>query len=412
MKASTSQGTQHWDRVWVGAHLATVDGADPGGLGEQADAVLAIRDGRIAWIGSRPQLDCMQWSATTVTPAQGLWITPGLVECHTHLVYAGDRSNEFAARLRGATYEEISRAGGGIASTMRATRAASENDLLEQSLPRAAALAAEGVTTLEIKSGYGLDLDNELKMLRVAQRIGDVTGLTVIKTFLGAHALPPEFAGRQDDYVRHVCEEMLPAVAAAKLADAVDVFCERIAFTAAQTRRIFARAKRLGLPLRLHADQLSDGSGGEIAADCGALSADHLEHTSERSLQRMAESGVVAGLLPGAFYYLRETKLPPIERLRALNIPMAVSTDCNPGTSPIASLLTAMNLACVMFRLTAAETLRGVTTNAARALGLDNDRGALRVGSRADLAIWRLRHPEQLCAEVGVHRPMEIVRGG
>jgi imidazolonepropionase len=414
MKASPANPAA-WDRVWLGANLATMTGnpaynddQDPG-PGELRDAVLAIKDGRIAWIGSRQQLASMAWSAANVTLAEGLWITPGLVECHTHLVYGGDRSNEFAARLRGATYEEISRAGGGIVSTMRATRAATEDQLLDQSLPRALALAAEGVTTLEIKSGYGLDLDNEMKMLRVAQRIGERTGLTVIKTFLGAHALPPEFIGRQEDYVRHVCDDMLPAVAAARLADAVDVFCERIAFTQEQTRRIFARARELGLPARLHADQLSDGNGGELAADCGALSADHLEHASERSLQRMAERGVVAGLLPGAFYYLRQTQLPRIERLRELNIPIAVSTDCNPGTSPIASLLTAMNMACVVFRLTAAEALRGVTVNAAKALGLAEDRGTLEVGSRADLAIWRLRHPEQLCAEVGLHRPVEIV---
>lgn len=423
MKASIPTTVQAWDRLWLGAHLTTLAQApasgpaynDPKGsneLGELTDAALAIKDGRIAWLGRREQLDGMQWSASIVTPAEGLWITPGLVECHTHLVYAGDRSNEFAARLRGATYEEISRAGGGIVSTMRATRAASEDELLEQSLPRATALAAEGVTTLEIKSGYGLDLDNELKMLRVAQRIGEFTGLSVIKTFLGAHAIPPEFAGRQEDYVRYICDEMLPAVASAGLADAVDVFCERIAFSEQQTRRIFERARTLGLPLRLHADQLSDGNGGAIAADCGALSADHLEHASEYSLQRMAERGVVAGLLPGAFYYLRETRMPPIERLRQLNIPMAVSTDCNPGTSPIASILTTMNLACVLFRLTAAEALRGVTVNAARALGLSHDRGTLQVGARADLAIWRLRHPEQLCAEVGIHRPVEIVRAG
>lgn len=410
MKAHTPNTRHSWDRVWLGASLATMDATDD--LGELPDAALAIKDGRIAWLGRRAELDAMTWSAPTVTEARGLWITPGLIECHTHLVYAGDRSNEFAARLTGTTYEDISRAGGGIISTMRATRAATEDELLVQSLPRAAALAAEGVTTLEIKSGYGLDLANELKMLRVARRIGEHTGLTVITTFLGAHALPPEFAGRQEDYVRHVCRQMLPAVITAGLADAVDVFCERIAFTQEQTRRIFARAKEFGVSLRLHADQLSDGSGGEIAADCGALSADHLEYASERSLQRMAEQGVVAGLLPGAFYYLRETKLPPIERLRALRVPMAVSTDCNPGTSPIASLLTVMNMACVMFRLTAAETLRGVTINAARALGLANDRGVLRVGARADLAIWRIRHPEQLCAEVGVHRPVEIVLGG
>lgn len=415
MKAST-MNTSVWDRLWLGANLATMTGPayndrqgnDPA---ELRDAALAIKDGRIAWIGTRQELGTLQWSATTVTRADGLWITPGLVECHTHLVHGGDRSNEFAARLRGATYEEISRAGGGIVSTMRATRAASEDRLLDQSLPRAQALAAEGVTTLEIKSGYGLDLDNEMKMLRVAQRIGEITGLTVIKTFLGAHALPPEFSGRQEDYVRHVCDDMLPPVANAKLADAVDVFCERIAFTPEQTRRIFDRAREFGLNARLHADQLSDGSGGELAAECGALSADHLEYTSERSLQRMAERGVVAGILPGAFYYLRETKLPPIERLRELNIPMAVSTDCNPGTSPIASLLTAMNMACVMFRMTAAEALRGATVNAAKALGLAKDRGTLEVGSRADLAIWRIRHPEQLCAEVCVHRPVEIVLG-
>lgn len=404
-----AQITTAWDRLWTGVNLATMDAGE--GLDERLDAALAIKDGRIAWLGSRQELDEMPWSATTVTQATGLWMTPGLIECHTHLVHGGDRSNEFAARLRGATYEEISRAGGGIVSTMRATRAASEDALFEQSMPRAAALAAEGVTTLEIKSGYGLDLETELKMLRVARRIGEHTGVTVVKTFLGAHALPPEFAARQEDYVRYVCEEMLPAVAAAGLADAVDVFCERIAFSQEQTRRIFTRARELGAALRLHADQLSDSSGGEIAADFGALSADHLEYVSERSLQRMAEQGVVAGLLPGAFYYLRETKLPPIERLRELKVPMAISTDCNPGTSPIASLLTAMNMACVMFRLTAAETLRGVTVNAAKALGLAEDRGVLRVGARADLAIWRLRHPEQLCAEVGVHRPVEIVLG-
>lgn len=408
MKAHHVQSEQSWDRVWIGAHLLTLD--DPRDLGERLDTVLAIKDGRIAWLGNREELAAMRWSAHRITEANGLWITPGLIECHTHLVYGGDRSNEFAARLRGATYEEIARAGGGIVSTMRATRAASEDELFEQSLPRALALAAEGVTTLEIKSGYGLDVPNELKMLRVARRIGEHTGLTVIKTFLGAHALPPEFAGRQEDYVTHVCDDMLPAVADADLADAADVFCERIAFTEAQTRRVFEQARRHGLQLRLHADQLSDGSGGVIAADCGALSADHLEHASERSLQRMAEQGVVAGVLPGAFYYLRETKLPPIERLRELQIAMAVSTDCNPGTSPLASLLTAMNMACVIFRLTAAEALRGVTVNAARALGL-SDRGVLRVGARADLAIWRLRHPEQLCAELGVHRPQEIVLG-
>ena len=397
-----------WDRVWVGADLATMDEA--GGIGHVSDAALAIRDGRIAWLGTREQLQAISWSAAVETDARGLWITPGLIECHTHLVYAGDRSNEFAARLRGATYEEVARAGGGIVSTMRATRAASEDELLAQSLPRAQALVNEGVTTLEVKSGYGLDLASELKMLRVAKRLGEQLGIDVIKTFLGAHALPPEFAQRQDDYVRHVCDDMLPAVAAEQLADAADVFCERIAFTREQTERVFERASKLGLKLRLHADQLSDGGGGELAARHGALSADHLEYASEASLQLMARKGVIAGLLPGAFYYLREKQLPPIDKMRELGVQMAVSTDCNPGTSPIASLLFAMNMACVLFRMTAAEVLRGVTINAARAVGLGEDRGMLRAGLRADLAIWKLRHPEQLCAEVGTHRPVEIVK--
>lgn len=380
---------------------------DVAGIGHITDGALAIQAGRIAWLGTRAQLEAQPWSAAVVTQARGLWITPGLVECHTHLVYAGDRSNEFAARLRGVTYEEIARSGGGIVSTMRATRAATEADLLAQSLPRAQALAAEGVTTLEVKSGYGLDLANELKMLRVARQLGERLGISLVTTFLGAHALPPEFANRKDDYVRHVCDDMLPAVARERLADAVDAFCERIAFTREQTQRVFESARSLGLPLRLHADQLSDCGGGELAAQYGALSADHLEYTSEASLQKMAERGVVAGLLPGAYYFLRETKLPPIAQLRTLGIPIAVSTDCNPGTSPLASLLAAMNMGCVLFGLTANEVLRGVTVNAARALGLA-DRGVLRQGLRADLAVWRVRHPEQLCAEIGAHRPVEV----
>ena len=375
-----------FDRVWIGANLASMEGDE---IGEIRDGVLAVKGGRIAWVGTRAHFEAEQGAAEIVTPAHGLWITPGLIECHTHLVYAGDRSDEFAARLRGATYEDIARAGGGIVSTMRATRQASEEALLTQSLPRARALVAEGVTTLEIKSGYGLDLDTELKMLRVAKRLGEELGVTIVKTFLGAHALPPEYANRSDAYVQHVCEEMLPAIAAEKLADAVDVFCERIAFTPAQTRAVFERARSLGLPARLHADQLSDGGGGALAADSGALSADHLEYASEESLKKMAERGVIAGILPGAFYYLREKRAPPIERMRALGVSMAVSTDCNPGTSPIASLVLAMNMACVLFRMTAAEALRGVTINAARAVGLSADRGALRAGTRADLVVWR-----------------------
>lgn len=404
----TAEQPAEWDRLWTGIELATMDGE---GIGHITDGALAVRDGAIAWLGTSPQLREFRWSAREVTPAPRSWMTPGLIECHTHLVYAGDRAHEFEARLRGATYEEIARAGGGIVSTMRATRGASLESLAESSLPRAAAFVREGVTTLEIKSGYGLDLDSELKMLRVGRMLGEQLGIRVVTTFLGAHALPPEFAGRQDDYVRFVIDEMLPAVAESGLADAVDAFHEHIAFTREQTERIFVRARELGLPVRLHADQLHDNGGGGLAAQFNALSADHLEYSSEQSIEQMARVGVVAGLLPGAFYFLREKRLPPIDQMRKLGMSMAVSSDCNPGTSPIASLLTAMNMACVLFRLTPTEVLHGVTRHAARALGLSGDRGMLRVGMRADLAIWKLRHPQQLCAEIG-HRPVEVISGG
>ncbi|HEY5808123.1 MAG TPA: imidazolonepropionase [Povalibacter sp.] len=400
----------HFDRVWLHAELATMDCSSTD-IGHIHDGALGIQGGCIAWVGTRDELQQLDWSADLVTQAHGLWVTPGLVECHTHLVYAGDRADEFEARLRGASYEDIARAGGGILSTMRATRAASADELLEASLPRAQAFLREGVTTLEIKSGYGLDPENELKMLRVGRALGEKLGITVRNTFLGAHALPPEYAGRQDDYVDLVTQQMLPAIAADGLADAVDAYQERIAFNREQVAKIFDKARELSLPVRLHADQLSDCAGGQLAADYQALSADHLEYTSSASLQRMAAAGVVAGLLPGAFYYLREKQLPPIEQMRALGIPLAISSDCNPGTSPIASLLLAMNMACVLFRLTPTEVLHGVTHIAARALGL-NDRGRLRPGLRADLAVWRLRHPQQLCAEAGVHRPLEIIVNG
>ncbi|HEY6642523.1 imidazolonepropionase [Povalibacter sp.] len=402
---------QTWDRLWIGADLATMDGTNDS-IGPIADGALAVRDGRIAWLGTRDELQQLQWSATKVTQADGLWITPGLIECHTHLIYAGDRAHEFETRLRGATYEEIARAGGGILSTMRTTRAASADQLLACSLARAAAFVREGVTTLEIKSGYGLDVDSELKMLRVGRLLGERLGIPVVNTFLGAHALPPEYSGRQEDYVRLVIEEMLPAVAESGLADAVDAYHERIAFTREQIERIFQRAGQLPLPLRLHADQLSDCGGGMLAAAHGAMSADHLEYSSMESIERMAAAGVVAGLLPGAFYFLRQKQLPPIERMRSLGMAMAVSSDCNPGTSPMASLLIAMNMACVVFRMTPTEVLQGVTRHAARALGLAHDRGILRVGMRADLAIWRLRHPQQLCAEIGGHRPVEVLVAG
>jgi imidazolonepropionase len=399
----------HWDRVWINAQLATMDGAD---LGVLKNAVLGIRDGRIAWIGPRKALDQVRWSADIVSDATGSWITPGLIECHTHLIYSGDRSTEFESRLAGASYEQIARNGGGILSTMRATRAATEEQLLQESLPRAQAFVREGVTTLEVKSGYGLDLVTERKMLRVGRRLGEMLGINVINTFLGAHALPPEYAGRRDAYADLVVDQMLPAFAEEHLIDAVDAFHESIAFNDAQTARIFERARQLNLPLRLHADQLNDNGGGALAARFTAASADHLEFVSEDSLQQMTRAGTVAGLLPIAFYYLRENQHPPVHRLRQLGVPMMVSSDCNPGTAPFASLHLAMNMACVLFGLTPVEAWLGVTQHAARALSVEHERGTLRVGSCADLALWSFADPVQICASFGMHRPTEVIVGG
>ena len=399
----------NWDRVWLGAHLATMTDAN---LGVIEDGALAIKDDRIAWIGPTRELNNTRWSASVISDAHGLWITPGLIECHTHLIYAGDRSNEFAARMYGASYEQIARGGGGILSTMRATREASEEQLLSLSLQRARAFVREGVTTLEVKSGYGLELDTERKMLRVGRRISEELGIRVVNTFLGAHALPPEFQGRRDDYVALVADQILPALNAEGLVDAVDVFHEHIAFSSEQTGRIFDRARTLQLPTRLHADQLNDNAGGALAAKFGSRSADHLEFASDESLREMAQAHVVAGLLPIAYYYLREKQRPPVERLRALAVRMAVSSDCKPGTSPFASLQLAMNMACVLFGLTPDESWLGVTSHAAHALGLQQERGTLQVGMRADLAVWSFQHPTQLCATFGMHQPIELLASG
>lgn len=409
MSVQALTSAMKWDRVWLGAHLATMTDA---ALGVIRDGALAIKDGRIAWIGPQSALAGLAWSAEVITDARGLWITPGLIECHTHLIYAGDRSNEFEARMNGASYEQIARDGGGILSTMRATRAASEDELLAASLQRAMAFVREGVTTLEVKSGYGLSLESERKMLRVGRRLGETLGIRVVNTFLGAHALPPEFSGRRDEYVDVIVAEMLPQLAGEGLIDAVDVFHESIAFSEAQTTRIFERACELSLPLRLHADQLNDNAGGALAARFCALSADHLEFASDSSLEHMAEADVVAGLLPVAFYYLREKQRPPVERLRALGVRMAVSSDCNPGTSPFVSLQLAMNMSCVLFGLTPAEAWLGVTQNAARALGLSMSCGSLQVGYRADLACWAFADPAQICASFGMHHPTELIAGG
>ncbi|MGH8061638.1 MAG: imidazolonepropionase [Pseudoxanthomonas sp.] len=398
-----------WDGLITGVNLATLEG--DAGYGVVESAALGWRDGLITFVGPRSQLP---GAATTlareVIEAEGGWITPGLVDCHTHTVFAGDRAGEFEQRLQGTSYEEIARNGGGIVSSVLATRAASEDQLFDQSLPRARALRDDGVTTLEIKSGYGLDFDNERKMLRVARRIGDELGIAVRTTFLGAHALPPEFAGRADEYIDAVCE-WLPRLHGEGLVDAADAFCERIGFSAAQTRRVFEVARTLGLPVKLHADQLSDGGGGSLVAEFGGLSADHVEHTSEAGVAAMAAAGTVAVLLPGAYHCLRETVLPPLDAFRRHGVPMAVATDCNPGTSPLQSLRLAMSLACTHFRLTPEEALRGATINAARALGL-HDRGMLHVGMRADFACWNIRQPAELAYWLGGNLLFASYSGG
>ena len=384
------------DTLWHNAHLATL--ADDAGLGLVRDGVLAARDGRIVWAGpaaacppdllARDEVDC-----------GGRWITPGLIDCHTHLVYAGNRAGEFEQRLEGASYADIARAGGGIVATVRATREADEAALLAQSLPRMDALLAEGVTTVEIKSGYGLDLDSERKQLRVARRLGELRPVAVVPTFLGAHAVPD---GRQaQDYIDEVCERMIPAVAAETLAEAVDVFCEDIAFSPAQAAQVFEAAQRHGLALKIHAEQLTNQHGAALAAGFGALSADHIEHLDAAGIAAMAAAGTVAVLLPGAFYFTRDTQLPPIQKLRAAGVPLALATDCNPGTSPLTSPLLAMNMGATLFRLTVAECIAGFTREGARALGRFDRVGRLRAGLDCDLAIWDIDAPADLVYRMG-----------
>jgi imidazolonepropionase len=386
-----------FDGLLLGVSLATLEG--PQGYGEITDGALAWRDGLLGYVGSRDALPgAPEDIAREVIRGAG-WVTPALVDCHTHLVFAGDRAREFELRLQGASYEEIARAGGGILSTVRATRAADEESLFAESFPRACALLSDGVATLEIKSGYGLDFDGERRMLRVARRIGTELGITVRTTYLAAHALPPEFAGNAEGYVDALCAWM-PRLHAEGLIDAVDAFCEGIGFSPAQVRRVFEAARALEVPVKLHADQLSDLGGAGLAAEFSGLSADHVEHTNLEGVRAMAANGTVAVLLPGAFHVLRDTKLPPLGAFREHGVPMAVATDCNPGTSPLLSLRQAMQLACTHFRLTPEEALRGATVNGARALGL-YDRGLLRVGLRADFVRWRVRHPSELCYWLG-----------
>ena len=392
------------DGLWSG--LRALSGAVSG-----ADSAIVVERGVVRWVGERAALPA-GFADLPAHVGGGALVTPGLVDCHTHLVYGGQRANEFALRLAGASYEDVARAGGGIVATVRATREASEEALFDSSSARLASLLAEGVCAVEIKSGYGLALAHERKQLRVARRLGEAHGVTVRSTFLGAHALPPEYAGRSGEYIDNVCREMLPALAAEGLVDAVDVFCERIAFSLAETERVFLAAQALGLPVKLHAEQLSDMGGAALAARYGALSCDHIEHLSQAGIDAMRNAGSVAVLLPGAYYTLRDTQLPPIEALRAAGVPMAVATDHNPGTSPCLSLLLMLNMACTLFRLTLPEAIAGVTTHAARALGLSATHGAIAVGMPANFVLWNVAEAAELAYWFGQRPVRTVVRQG
>lgn len=390
------------------ARVATMQG---GRYSMVENAAVVAQDGMIRWLGPMSESAAHCGDDAVVVDAQGALATPGLIDCHTHLVYAGERTREFEMRLRGMSYADIARAGGGILSTVRATRAASNAELRAAAARRLASLVSEGVTTVEIKSGYGLDTENELRILRVAQSLAPDHAVSVFTTLLGAHAIPPEFQGRADDYIDEVCNEMIPRAAKERLASAVDGFCETIAFSREQIHRVFEAARLHDLAVKLHADQLSDGSGAALAAQFNALSADHLEHTREAGIDALAKAGCVAVLLPGAFYFLREKRVPPVKMLRARGVPMAVATDCNPGTSPCTSILTMLNMACTLFGLTPEEALAGATCHAAAALGL-HDRGIVDVGRRADLAIWEVEDPSHLAWQIAGLRPRAVIFDG
>ncbi len=401
-----------WDTLWVDANLATMrEGGAP--YGAILRGAVAAKDGKIAWAGYAADLPkAPDELARDVRRCDGAWITPGIVDCHTHLVFGGDRAREFELRLQGASYEEIARAGGGIVSTVAATRAASREQLIASAAKRLAGLTREGVTTVEIKSGYGLDLETEIKMLEAAGELGALSNVRVKRSFLGLHALPPEFKDDRAAYVQLVADVMIPAIAAAGLADAVDAFCETIGFTAEEVDYVFSAARANGLPVKLHAEQLSNQHGAALAARYQALSADHLEYLDDAGIAAMATSGTVAVLLPGAFYFLREKQLPPIDALRRAGVKMALASDCNPGTSPMTSALAALNMACTLFRLTPEEALAGLTREGARALGVLDDLGTLEVGKAADLAVWDINHPAELSYWLGAPLLRERVFGG
>ncbi|GGE82613.1 imidazolonepropionase [Shewanella carassii] len=401
-----------WDQVWIDINIATMDPSVSEAYGAITDAALAVKDGKIAWIGKRSELPAFDVLATPVYKGKGGWLTPGLIDAHTHLVFAGNRANEFELRLKGASYEEIARAGGGIISTVKACREASEVELFDEARRRLNALAKEGVTTVEIKSGYGLETATELKLLRVARELGKHHHVDVVTTFLGAHTFPPEYQGREQEYVHLVIEEMLPQVLAEDLADAVDVFCENIAFDLQQTEAILSAAKAKGLDIKLHAEQLSNMGGSMLAAHLGAKSVDHIEYLDEAGVKALAESGTCATLLPGAFYFLRETQLPPIALLRQYQVPMVLASDFNPGTSPICSTLLMLNLGCTLFHLTPEEALAGVTRNAAKALGIESKVGVLAVGMQADFCLWRISTPAELAYSYGVNPLVDVIKGG
>ena len=390
------------------AQIATMTPDKPYGLIE--NGAIVISADRIKWVGAEKELPD-EFAGLQGKNLEGRLVTPALIDCHTHLVYGGSRATEFELRLNGASYEEIARNGGGILSTVTATRNASEDELLAQSLPRLDALLSEGVATIEIKSGYGLDIETEIKMLRVARQLGKERSVRVKTSFLGAHAIPPEFSGKADAYIDFVCEEVLPAVHYENLADAVDGFCENIAFSPNQISRVFEKAKSFGLPVKLHAEQLSNLGGATLAAKYGALSADHLEFLDQTGVEVMGESGTVAVLLPGAFYTLRETQLPPLDSLRKAEVPIAIATDCNPGSSPLTSILLCMNMACTLFRMTPEEVLSGVTRFAAQALGIGDEVGTIEVGKKAELAVWNVDQPAELAYRVGFNPLEEMVIG-